>query len=73
MVIGFQDRLSTLSTRCIRSDKRKQTNFNELFDDFVMKKARTKPFQLFTLICSALLDSIIAAFYFKIRISIMTV
>jgi len=40
----FQDRLSTLSIRFIKSDKRRQTNFNEFLDDFVMKKARTKPF-----------------------------
>jgi len=37
-----------------------------------MKKARTKPFCLFTVFCSALLDSMIVAFHFSIRISIMT-
>jgi len=41
-------------------------------DDFVMKKARSKPFLLFTVLCLALLDSIIVAFYFLTRISIMT-
>jgi len=39
----FRDRLFTLSIRCIKSDKLRQTNFNEFLDDIVMK-ARTKPF-----------------------------
>jgi len=38
----LQERLSALSIRCIKSDKLRQTNFNELLDDFVMKKATTK-------------------------------
>jgi len=42
---------STLSIRCIKSDKHRQTNFNEDLDDFVVKKARTKPF-LNCLLCS---------------------
>jgi len=63
----FQERLSTLSIRCIKSDKLRQTNCNEFLDDFVMKKARTKPFQFFTVLCSDLLDSMIAALYFLIR------
>jgi len=59
----FQDRLPTLSNRCIKSEKLKQTNFNEFLDDFVMKKARTKIFfKLFTVLCSVLLDSVIVAF-----------
>jgi len=37
---------------------------DEFLDDFVMKKTRTKPFQLFTLLCSALLDAMIVGFYF---------
>jgi len=40
----FQDRLSTLNIQCIKSDELRQRNFNEYLDDFVMKKARTKPF-----------------------------
>jgi len=55
-------RLPTLSIRYIKSDKVRQTNFSEFLDDFLMKKARTKPFQFFTGLCSALLDSMIAAF-----------
>jgi len=35
----FQDRLSTLSTRYIKSDKLRQTKCNEFLDNFVMKKA----------------------------------
>ena len=35
----FQDRLSTLSIRYIKSDKLRQTNCYELLNDFVMKKA----------------------------------
>jgi len=35
----FQDSLSTLSIRYIKSDKLRQTNCNEFLDDFVMKKA----------------------------------
>jgi len=35
----FQDRLSTLSMRYIKSDKLRQRNCNEFFDNFVMKKA----------------------------------
>jgi len=35
-------------------------------------KARTKPFYMFTVLCSAWRDSMIAAFYFLSRISIMT-
>ena len=38
----FQESLPTLSNRCIKSAKLRQTNFNEFLDDFVMKKARTK-------------------------------
>jgi len=38
---AFQRRLPTLSIRCIKSDKLRQTNFNEFLDDFVMKKAKT--------------------------------
>jgi len=34
----FQDRLSTISIRYIKSDKLRQTNCNEFLDDFVMKK-----------------------------------
>jgi len=40
----FQERLPTLSNRCIKSAKLRQTNFIEFLDDFVMKKARTKNF-----------------------------
>ena len=68
----FQDRLFTLDTRCSKIDKLRQTNFNEFLDDFVIKKAKIKPFQLFTVLCSALLDSMIAAFYFLICILITT-
>jgi len=38
---NVQQRLPALSIRCIKSDK---LNFNEILDDLVMKKARTKPF-----------------------------
>jgi len=37
-----------------------------------MKKPRTKPFQFFSVLCSALLDSMSVAFYFLTRISTMT-
>ena len=47
-----------------------QTNFNEFLHDFV--KARTKSFELFTVLCSALLHSMIVASNFLIRISIIT-
>jgi len=63
-----QERLSALGIRCSKSDKVRQTNFNEFLDDFVMKKARAKSFSLFTVICSALLDSTIAAFYVLISV-----
>lgn len=33
-----QEMLSALSILCIESDKLRQTNFDELLDDFVMKK-----------------------------------
>jgi len=45
--------VAALSIRCIKSDKLRQTNFNEFRDDFVMKKARTKPFLI---VCCALLS-----------------
>jgi len=35
----FQNRLSTLSIRYIKSDKLGQTNCKEFLDNFVMKKA----------------------------------
>jgi len=56
----------------MKSDKRRQTNCNEFLDNFVMKKAGQNFFKLFTVLSSALLDSMIVAFYFFIRISIMT-
>jgi len=37
----FQDKLSTLIIRCIKSDKFWQTNEFLDLDDFVVKKART--------------------------------
>jgi len=40
----FQEMLTTLSIRYIKSDKLRQTNCNEFLDNFVKKKARTKPF-----------------------------
>jgi len=40
----FQDKLSTLIIRCIKNDKFRQTNDFLDLDDFVIKKARTKPF-----------------------------
>jgi len=40
----FQERLPTLGNGHIKSVKLRQTNFNEILDDFVMKKARTKIF-----------------------------
>jgi len=46
----------------VQRDKRRQTSFNEFLGDFVMKKTRTKPFQQFAGICSALIDSTIVAF-----------
>jgi len=35
----FQERLSTLSIRYVKSDKLRQTNCNEFLCNFVMKKA----------------------------------
>jgi len=35
----FQERLSILSIRYIKSEKLRQTNRNEFLDNFVMKKA----------------------------------
>jgi len=52
----FQDKLFTLSIRYIKSNKLRQTNWNEFLHNFFMKKARTKPFKLFIALCSALLD-----------------
>jgi len=43
----FQERLFTLSIRCIKGDKLRQTNCNEFLDNFVMKMAKTKPLSLF--------------------------
>jgi len=40
----FQERLSTLNIRYIKSVKLRQTNCNEFLDDFVMKKAGKKTF-----------------------------
>jgi len=51
----LKERLSTPSIRCINSGKLGQTNVNEFLDAVVMKKARPTPFQLLTVICSALL------------------
>ena len=67
----FQERLFTLSIRYIKSDKLGQTNCDEFLDNFVMKKAGQN-LLLFTVLCSALLDLMIVAFYFFIRTSIMT-
>ena len=58
----LQERLPTVRIWCSKSDKHCQTDCNELLDDFVMKKARAKPFHLFAGLCSALLDSTIVAF-----------
>jgi len=63
--------LSTLSIRYIKSGKLRQTNCDDFLDNFVVKKAGQNLFNCFVL-CSALLDSMIVAFYFFIRISIMT-
>jgi len=68
----FQERLPTLSIRYIKSDKVRQTNCNGFLDNFVMKRAGQNLLQLFTVLCSALLNSMKVAFYFFIRISIMT-
>jgi len=38
-VAMFQNRMSTLSIRYIKSGKLRQTNCNEFIDNFVMKKA----------------------------------
>jgi len=43
----FQERLSTLSIRYIKSDKLRQTHCNAFLDNFLVKKAKTKPFSLF--------------------------
>ena len=67
----FQERLSTLRIRYIKSEKLRQTNCNEFLDNFVMKKTGQNLFNCSAL-CSALLDLMIVAFYFFIRISIMT-
>jgi len=40
----FQERLSTLNIRYIKSDKSRQTNCDEFLDNFVMKKAGDKIF-----------------------------
>ena len=70
----FQKRLLTLSIRYIKSDKLRQTNCDEFLDNFVMKKAGLNLFN-----CSLcyvqpylILDLMIVAFHFFIRISIMT-
>jgi len=69
----FQEMLSTLSIRFIKSDQLRQANCNEFLDNFVVKKAGQILFKLFTVLCSAVIDSMIVTFYFFIRISIMTV
>ena len=66
----FQEWLATLSIRCTKSDELRQTYCNEILDNFFMKKAGQK--LLFTVLCSALLDSMTVGFYFFIRISMMT-
>jgi len=38
--------MSTLSIWCNKSDKLRKTNLNGFLNDFVMKKAVTKAFQL---------------------------
>jgi len=48
----------------VHSDQGRQTNCNEFLDGFVMRKAGTKSFHFFTVLCSALLDSMIVAFSF---------
>jgi len=58
----FQERLSTPSIRYIESDKLRLIHFDEFLEDFITKNARTKPFLLFTVLWSAILDSIIVAF-----------
>jgi len=47
----FQERLSKLSIRYIKSDKLGQTNFNEFLDNFLMKKAGQNLFKC--LLCYA--------------------
>jgi len=42
----FQESLSTLSIRYIKSDKLRQTSCNEFLDDFVMKKAGQNLFNI---------------------------
>ena len=66
----FQERLSTLSIRYIKSDKLRQTNCNEFLDNFVMKKAGQNLVNCL-LLCSALLDSMIVASYFFIGLRIL--
>jgi len=43
-IVIFQERLSTLSIRCIKSDKLRQTKCNEFLENFVMKKAEENLF-----------------------------
>jgi len=43
-VAMFQERLSTRSILYNKSDKLRQTNYNEFLDNFVMKKARQNLF-----------------------------
>jgi len=58
---NIQERLSTLSILYIKSDKLRQKNCNDFLDKFCYEEGMTKPFQLFTVVCSALLDSMIVA------------
>jgi len=44
VVAMFQERLSTLSIRYVKSEKLRQTYSNEFLDNFVMKKARQNLF-----------------------------
>jgi len=63
----FQKKLSTLSIWYIKNDKLRQAHCNEFLDNFVMKKTGQKLFNCFSVLCLALLDSMIVDFYFLIQ------
>ena len=67
----FPDGLSTLSIRYIKRYKLRQTNCNEFLDNFAMKKAG-KNFLTVYCVMFSLTDSMIVAFNFFKRISIIT-
>jgi len=69
----FQERWSTLSIRCIKSNKLWETNFDEFLDDLLVKNARQNLINCLPCHFQPLV-SMIVVYYYLIRtcISILT-